>query len=81
MKKACWYLEMPPITFASIIPCAKTDKLLTDITGHDDPSWVGWHRRNEAKGKGVLLHGHKGAWGERRYSSYSFSTSALDGGE
>jgi hypothetical protein len=24
---------------------------------------------------------HGGAWGERRYSSYSFSTSALDGGE
>jgi hypothetical protein len=24
---------------------------------------------------------HEGAWGERRYSSYSFSTSALDGGE
>jgi hypothetical protein len=22
---------------------------------------------------------HEGAWGERRYSSYSFSTSALDG--
>jgi hypothetical protein len=24
---------------------------------------------------------HGGAWGERRYSSYSFSTSALDGAE
>jgi hypothetical protein len=24
---------------------------------------------------------HRGAWGERRYSSYSFLTSALDGGE
>jgi hypothetical protein len=24
---------------------------------------------------------HGGAWGERRYSSYSFMTSALDGGE
>jgi hypothetical protein len=24
---------------------------------------------------------HGGAWGERRYSSCSFSTSALDGGE
>jgi hypothetical protein len=24
---------------------------------------------------------HGGAWGERRYSSYSFSTSALDGSE
>jgi hypothetical protein len=24
---------------------------------------------------------HGGTWGERRYSSYSFSTSALDGGE
>jgi hypothetical protein len=24
---------------------------------------------------------HEGAWGERMYSSYSFKTSALDGGE
>jgi hypothetical protein len=24
---------------------------------------------------------YEGAWGERRYSSYSFSTLALDGGE
>jgi hypothetical protein len=24
---------------------------------------------------------HGGAWGEKRYSSYSFTTSALDGGE
>jgi hypothetical protein len=24
---------------------------------------------------------HGGAWGERKYSSYSFTTSALDGGE
>jgi hypothetical protein len=24
---------------------------------------------------------HEGAWAERRYNSYSFSTSALDGGE
>jgi hypothetical protein len=24
---------------------------------------------------------HGGTWGERRYSSYSFTTSALDGGE
>jgi hypothetical protein len=29
--------------------------------------------------KNVNFHG--GVWGERRYSSYSFSTSALDGGE
>jgi hypothetical protein len=28
--------------------------------------------------KAATLHG--GAWGERRYSSYSFTTSALDGG-
>jgi hypothetical protein len=32
------------------------------------------------KGKAVPLH-HGGAWGERSYSSYSFTTSALDGGE
>jgi hypothetical protein len=28
-----------------------------------------------------LLYRHGGDWGERRYSSYSFTTSALDGGE
>jgi hypothetical protein len=36
------------------------------------------------KSKDVPLHAmkaHEGAWGERRYSSYSFSTSALEGGE
>jgi hypothetical protein len=32
------------------------------------------------KGKGVQLR-HGGVWGERRHSSYSFLTSALDGGE
>jgi hypothetical protein len=31
--------------------------------------------------KVISLHGHGGAWGERSYSSYSFSTSAVDGGE
>jgi hypothetical protein len=29
----------------------------------------------------VSATGHDGAWGEGRYSSYSFSSSALDGGE
>jgi hypothetical protein len=33
------------------------------------------------KGKAVPLHAMGGAWGERRYSSYSFSTSTLDVGE
>jgi hypothetical protein len=33
------------------------------------------------KGKAVPLHDMGGAWGERRYSSYSFTTSALDGCE
>jgi hypothetical protein len=33
------------------------------------------------KVKAVPLNGYEGALGERRYSSYSFSTSALDGGE
>jgi hypothetical protein len=32
------------------------------------------------KGKAVSQHTYGGAW-ERRYSSYSFTTSALDGGE
>jgi hypothetical protein len=33
------------------------------------------------KGKEVPQHTYAGASGERRYSSYSFTTSALDGGE
>jgi hypothetical protein len=33
------------------------------------------------KGKMVLLHAMDGAWEERRYSSYTFLTSALEGGE
>jgi hypothetical protein len=33
------------------------------------------------KGKAVPQHTYAGASGERRYSSYSFTTSALDGGE
>jgi hypothetical protein len=34
-----------------------------------------------SKGKAVPLHAMDGTWGERRYSSYSFLTSALEGGE
>jgi hypothetical protein len=34
-----------------------------------------------AKYKSSPATRHADAWGERRYSSYSFSTSALDGGE
>jgi hypothetical protein len=33
------------------------------------------------KGKALLLHAMEALWGERRYSSYSFTTSALNGGE
>jgi hypothetical protein len=33
------------------------------------------------KSKAVPLHAMEALGGERRYSSYSFSTSALDGGE
>jgi hypothetical protein len=38
---------------------------------------------NVSKGRHIKssLTTRHGAWGERRYSSYSFSTSALDGGE
>jgi hypothetical protein len=32
-------------------------------------------------GKAVPQHTYGGVWGERMYSSYSFMTSALDGGE
>jgi hypothetical protein len=48
------------------------------------PVNISFHRRSPNSGecviKAVPLH-HGGAWWERRYSSYSFSTSALDGGE
>jgi hypothetical protein len=37
--------------------------------------------RKTSRGKAVPQHTYAGAEGERRYSSYSFSTSALDGGE
>jgi hypothetical protein len=36
---------------------------------------------NEVKGKAVPRHTYEGAGGKRMYSSYSFTTSALDGGE
>jgi hypothetical protein len=36
---------------------------------------------NQGKGKAVPLHAMEALGEERRYSSYSFSTSALDGGE
>jgi hypothetical protein len=35
----------------------------------------------QIKGKAVPQHTYRGARGERRYSSYSFTISALDGGE
>jgi hypothetical protein len=34
---------------------------------------------NKSKGKSCPATRHGGAWGERRYSAYSFSTSTLDG--
>jgi hypothetical protein len=37
------------------------------------------HEHGVKKSSPVTCHG--GAWGERRYSSYSFTTSELDGGE
>jgi hypothetical protein len=42
---------------------------------------LGLHSKRLPKAKAVPLHTTEGAWGERRYSSHSFSTSALDGGE
>jgi hypothetical protein len=36
---------------------------------------------NPGKSKAVLLHGMEAHGGEKRYSSYSYLTSALDGGE
>jgi hypothetical protein len=40
-----------------------------------------WNVTTGATTEGKKVTRHEGAWGERRYSSYSFSTSALDGGE
>jgi hypothetical protein len=36
---------------------------------------------NKSKSKAVPLHAMEALGGERKYSSYSFTTSALDGGE
>jgi hypothetical protein len=36
-------------------------------------------RSIKSKSKAVPLHAMEALWGERRYSSYSFTTSALDG--
>jgi hypothetical protein len=51
-------------------------------------TWSNWIRhisqppvQDKTKAKAVPLHAIKALGGERRYSSYSFSTSALDGGE
>jgi hypothetical protein len=38
-------------------------------------------RQTNDKKKSSPATRHGGTWGERRYSSYSFLTSALDGGE
>jgi hypothetical protein len=38
-------------------------------------------KREAGKSKAVPQHTYGGAWGERRYSYYSYTTSALDGGE
>jgi hypothetical protein len=44
---------------------------------------TGWNLGpvTEVKGKSDPATCHGGAWGKRRYSSYSFLTSTLDGGE
>jgi hypothetical protein len=39
-----------------------------------------WILINHLKAKAVPLTPHRGAWGKRSCSSYSFSTSVLDGG-
>jgi hypothetical protein len=46
-------------------------------------TWITWlvARHVIIKGKAVPLHAMEALEGERRYSSYSVSTSALDGGE
>jgi hypothetical protein len=38
-------------------------------------------KSEQSECKAVTQHTYGGAGGERRYSSYSFTTSALDGGE
>jgi hypothetical protein len=42
---------------------------------------VNYDKGKGKKGKSDPATCRGGAWGERRYSSYSFLTSALDGGE
>jgi hypothetical protein len=48
-------------------------------TGHFNRKWHIERPRSGKQSSPATRHG--GAWGERRYSSYSFLTSALDGGE
>jgi hypothetical protein len=47
------------------------------------PFWNGWNHEVKITIKSWSCPNthHEGAWGERRHRSYSFSTSALDGGE
>jgi hypothetical protein len=39
------------------------------------------YSQRDATVKVAPLHATGGAWGEKKYSSYSFLTSALEGGE
>jgi hypothetical protein len=43
--------------------------------------YCGGHNRKTFIKKSCPTASHAGAWGKRRYSSYSFSISVLDGGE
>jgi hypothetical protein len=63
------------------------DKNVNNNYHHRCYYWtVSWHEKLfkfylYSKRKSGPSTRHGGAWGERRYSSYSFTTSALDGGE
>jgi hypothetical protein len=46
-----------------------------------DVQEAGWASELVCKQKSSPATRHEGAWGERRYRSYSFTTSAIDGGE
>jgi len=70
MRWAC-VSELRPRTDLLFIPQMRYE--------HGEPWWNDTDRVKAMQSSPATRHG--GAWGERRYSSYSFLTSALDGGK
>jgi hypothetical protein len=67
------------LSYSSSDVCRMCHILLAGLS--DALVWKGWKYCSESKMQSDPATRHGGAWDERRYSSYSFLTSALDGGE